>query len=124
MYSILLTVLIIVAVIMIMVILLQKSEGGGMSGSQAASMFGGALTGAAAGNFFTKLTAWLATIFFVVCAVLAFLVSKESKNISGKSDVRQALTESASEPAQILPENVEDPEMVGIPTDAPEVPEN
>ena len=47
-----------------------------MSGSQAASMFGGALTGAAAGNFLTKLTAWLATIFFVLCAALALVSSK------------------------------------------------
>ena len=45
MFSILLVLLIIVAVMMIGLILLQKSEGSGMSGSSAASMFGGALTG-------------------------------------------------------------------------------
>ena len=54
MFSILLVLLIIVAVFMIGIILLQKSEGSGMSGSSAAAMFGGALTGAAAGNFLTK----------------------------------------------------------------------
>ena len=63
MFSILLVLLIIVAVFMTGIILLQKSEGSGMSGSSAASMFGGALTGAAAGNFLTKLTTWLAIIF-------------------------------------------------------------
>ena len=66
MFSILLVLLIIVAVFMIGIILLQKSEGSGMSGSSAAAMFGGALTGAAAGNFLTKLTAWLAVVFFVL----------------------------------------------------------
>lgn len=76
MFSILLVLLIIVAIFMIGVILLQKSEGSGMSGSAAASMFGGALTGAAAGNFLTKLTAWLATIFFILCAALALVASK------------------------------------------------
>ncbi len=76
MFSILLVLLIIVAVFMIGLILLQKSEGSGMSGSSAASMFGGALTGAAAGNFLTRLTAWLATIFFVLCAALALVASK------------------------------------------------
>ena len=79
MFSILLVLLIIVAVFMIGIILLQKSEGSGMSGSSAASMFGGALTGAAAGNFLTKTTAWLATIFFILCALLA-LVSAKSNN--------------------------------------------
>jgi len=103
MYSVLLTCLIIVAVIMILVILLQKSEGSGMSGSQAASVFGGALTGRSASNFFTKLTAWLATIFFVICAALAFIVSRTDKN-SVLSDVRQELVQPA--PAKpVVPEN-------------------
>ena len=76
MFSILLVLLVIVAVLMTGLILLQKSEGSGMSGSSAASMFGGALTGAAAGNFLTRATAWLATIFFVLCAALALIASK------------------------------------------------
>ena len=78
MFSILLVLLIIVAVFMIGVILLQKSEGSGMSGSSAAAMFGGALTGAAAGNFLTKLTAWLSVIFFVLCALMALVASKSN----------------------------------------------
>ncbi len=90
MFTILLVCLIIVAVFMIGVILLQKSEGSGMSGSSAASMFGGALTGAAAGNFLTKLTAWLATIFFVLCAALALVASK-SDMASRQSNLRQEI---------------------------------
>ena len=42
MFSILLVLLIIVAVMMIGLSLVQKAEGSGMSGSSAASMFGGA----------------------------------------------------------------------------------
>ena len=76
MFSILLVLLVIVAVLMTGLILLQKSEGSGMSGSSAASMFGGVLTGSAAGNFLTRATAWLATIFFVLCAALALVASK------------------------------------------------
>ena len=76
MFSILLVLLTIVAVFMIGIILLQKSEGTGMSGSSAAAMFGGALTGAAAGNFLTKLTAWLAVGFFILCAAMALVASK------------------------------------------------
>ncbi len=86
MFSILLVLLIIVAVFMTGIILLQKSEGSGMSGSAAASMFGGALTGAAAGNFLTKLTAWLAVLFFVLCAALAIVSAK-----SGIGDAQSGL---------------------------------
>lgn len=90
MFSILLVLLVIVAVMMIGIILLQKSEGSGMSGSSAASMFGGALTGAAAGNFLTRATAWLATIFFVLCAALALIASKADMG-NQQSDLRQEI---------------------------------
>ncbi len=91
MFNILLVLLVIVAVLMIGLILLQKSEGSGMSGSSAASMFGGVLTGASAGNFLTKTTAWLATAFFVLCALLAIVSSRiEPTNIPG-GDLRSEL---------------------------------
>lgn len=90
MFSILLVLLTIVAVMMIGLILLQKSEGSGMSGSSAASMFGGALTGAAAGNFLTRATAWLATIFFILCAALA-LVSSKTQTANQQSSLRQEI---------------------------------
>lgn len=108
MFSVLLVLLIIVAVFMIGIILLQKSEGSGMSGSSAASMFGGALTGAAAGNFLTKATAWLATIFFILCALLA-LISAKSNVANPDSDLRQEIVgEEAKMPKQSLtPEGVE-----------------
>lgn len=99
MFTFLLVLLIIVAVLMIGIILLQKSEGSGMSGSSAASMFGGALTGAAAGNFLTRMTAWLATIFFVLCAALA-LVSAKSNMASQQSDLRNELILQGDAPTQ------------------------
>ncbi len=112
MFSILLVLLIIVAVFMIGIILLQKSEGSGMSGSAAASMFGGALTGASAGNFLTKLTAWLATIFFVLCALLA-LVSSKTDIANQPSALRdEILTQeaAANAPAEPAPAPVQLPE--------------
>ena len=106
MFSILLTLLVIVAVLMTCLILLQKSEGSGMSGSAAASMFGGVLTGSAAGNFLTKTTAWLATIFFVLCAMLSLVVAKTNVSNSGQSELRQELNPASvteSVPAQSEP---------------------
>ena len=96
MFSILLVLLIIVAVLMIGLILLQKSEGSGMSGSSAASMFGGVLTGSAAGNFLTRLTAILATIFFILCAALSLVVAKTDIGNTDKSEIH---TELAPQPA-------------------------
>ena len=103
MFSILLVLLIIVAIFMIGLILLQKSEGSGMSGSNAASMFGGAMTGMAAGNFLTRATAWLATAFFVLCALLAVVASKSNVAVQ-QSELRQQLMapeQSAPSPAPI-----------------------
>ncbi|MBQ8255829.1 MAG: preprotein translocase subunit SecG [Alphaproteobacteria bacterium] len=116
MFSILLVMLIIVAVMMIGLILLQKSEGSGMSGSSAASMLGGALTGAAAGNFLTRATAWLATIFFILCAALAIVASKtnvadqqsslrseviQQENAENAPAVTPAQTDAPAEPAKV-----------------------
>ena len=100
MFSILLIFLIIVAVLMTCLILLQKSEGSGMSGSAAASMFGGVLTGSAAGNFLTKTTAWLATLFFILCAMLSLVVAKTDISGNGKSGLRQ----------ELMPEQLEAPQ--------------
>ena len=94
MFSILLVLLVIVAVLMTCLILLQKSEGSGMSGSNAASMFGGVLTGSAAGNFLTKMTAWLATIFFILCALLSLVVAKTNVSKQHQSELRQELASS------------------------------
>ena len=106
MFSILLVLLIIVAVLMTGLILLQKSEGSGMSGSSAASMFGGVLTGSAAGNFLTKTTAILATIFFVLCALLSLVVAKTSVSQQHQSGLRQELVtteQTAETPAPSSP---------------------
>ncbi len=87
---------------MIGLILLQKSEGSGMSGSSAAAMFGGALTGAAAGNFLTRATAWLATMFFILCAALA-LVAAKTDMATQQSHLRQEILEQGDTPAASVP---------------------
>ncbi len=118
MFTILLVLLIIVAILMTGIILLQKSEGSGMSGSSAASMFGGALTGAAAGNFLTRATAWLATIFFILCALLA-LVSAKSDMATQQSDLRNEIEYQANAPTQsAIPGAATDADVAQNPSDA------
>ncbi len=115
MFTILLVLLIIVSILMIGIILLQKSEGSGMSGSSAASMFGGALTGAAAGNFLTRATAWLATIFFILCALLA-LVSSKSDIARQQSELRQELVIQGDAPVQsAIPGGIDTEQVPAVP---------
>ncbi len=106
MFSILLVLLVIVAVMMIGLILLQKSEGSGMSGSSASAMLGGALTGTAAGNFLTRATGWLATLFFILCAALALVASKSDMSAQ-QSALRNEI---------VMQENATTP---GVPVDTP-----
>ena len=113
MFSILLILLVIVAVLMTCLILLQKSEGSGMSGSAAASMFGGVLTGSAAGNFLTKTTAWLATLFFVLCAMLSLVVAKTNVSGNGQSELHKELN---PQPAVEEKEPEEKPEPIDMDT--------
>ena len=103
MFSILLVLLVIVAILMTGLILLQKSEGSGMSGSTAASMFGGVLTGSAAGNFLTKTTAILATIFFILCALLSLVVAKTDVSGARQSDLRNELATEQATPVADQP---------------------
>ncbi len=106
MFSILLVLLVIVAVMMIGLILLQKSEGSGMSGSSASAMLGGALTGTAAGNFLTRATGWLATIFFILCAALALVAAKSDMAVQ-QSDLRNEIVAQETVPVETAPQTTE-----------------
>ena len=114
MFSILLVLLIIVSVFMTGLILLQKSEGSGISGSSASSMLGGMLTGAAAGNFLTRLTAWLAVLFFILCAALALVSSKINVAQQQQSDLRNEIVtqETADAPMETASETPAEPATV------------
>ena len=73
MENILLTLNIIFAIILIVLILLQKSEGGalGIGVSQDSFMFS-----RTAGNFFTKATAVVATLF-IICSLSLTIVTRQ-----------------------------------------------
>ena len=73
MENILLTLNIILAIILIILILLQKSEGGalGIGVSQESFMFS-----RSAGNFFTKTTAIIATLF-IICSLSLTIIGRK-----------------------------------------------
>ena len=73
MENILLVLNVVLAVILVILVLLQKSEGGalGIGVSQDNFMFS-----RSAGNFFTKVTALIATLF-IICSVSLTVISRQ-----------------------------------------------
>ena len=98
MENILLVINIILAAILVILVLLQKSEGGalGIGVSQDNFMFS-----RSAGNFMTKATAIIATLF-IICSLLLTILSREEINSS--SSVLDKIEQNSDETPE-LPEN-------------------
>ena len=98
MENILLIINVILAIILVMFILFQKSEGGalGIGVSQENFMFS-----RSAGNFFTKATAIIATLF-IICSLALTIVSRG--DLSPTSSVLDK-TNDISDEAPKIPEN-------------------
>ncbi len=98
MENILLVINIILAAILVILVLLQKSEGGalGIGVSQDNFMFS-----RTAGNFMTKATAIIATLF-IICSLLLTILSREEINTS--SSVLDKIEQNSDETPE-LPEN-------------------
>jgi len=98
MENILLVVNVVLAVILIIIILLQKSEGGalGIGVSQESYMFS-----RTAGDFLTKATAVIATLF-IICSLSLTIISRG--DIATESSVIDKIEENSGEVPKI-PEN-------------------
>ena len=101
MENILLTLNNILAIILIILILLQKSEGGalGIGVSQESFMFS-----RSAGNFFTKATAIIATLF-IICSLGLTILSRGE--LTSTTSVIDKIEENADD-APKVPENIND----------------
>ena len=98
MENILLILNIIFAVILVILVLIQKSEGGalGIGISQENFMFS-----RSAGDFFTKATAIVATLF-IVCSLSLTIISRE--NLPSSTSLIDKIDENAGDEPEI-PEN-------------------
>ncbi|MGE0733310.1 MAG: preprotein translocase subunit SecG [Alphaproteobacteria bacterium] len=87
MEAVLLVVHLMLAIGLVAIILLQKSEGGalGMGGGGGGGM-AGFLTGRAAGNILTRVTAVLAALFMCTSLALAIISSRTTKAPSSVTD--------------------------------------
>ena len=99
MENILLTLNIIFAIILIILILLQKSEGGalGIGVSQESFMFS-----RSAGNFFTKATAIVATLF-IICSLSLTIVSR--RDLPTPTSVIDKIEEKEDDSLPKIPKN-------------------
>ena len=99
MENILLTLNIIFAIILIILILLQKSEGGalGIGVSQDSFMFS-----RTAGNFFTKATAVIATLF-IICSLSLTIIGR--KDLPSSISVIDKIEEKEDDSLPKIPKN-------------------
>ena len=99
MENILLTLNIIFAIILIILILLQKSEGGalGIGVSQESFMFS-----RSAGNFFTKTTAIIATLF-IICSLSLTIIGR--KDLPTSTSVIDKIEEKKDDSSPKIPKN-------------------
>ena len=99
MENILLTLNIIFAIILILLILLQKSEGGalGIGVSQDSFMFS-----RSAGNFLTKATAIIATLF-IICSLSLTIVGR--KDLPTSTSVIDKIEEKEDDSLPKIPKN-------------------
>ena len=99
MENILLAINIILAIILVIVVLVQKSEGGalGIGVSQDNFMFS-----RSAGNFFTKATAIVATLF-IICSLALTIVSRG--DLAPSTSVLDKIEENEEGEAPKIPDN-------------------
>tara|TARA_B110000014_G_C19881387_1_gene456191 strand:+ start:369 stop:668 length:300 start_codon:yes stop_codon:yes gene_type:complete len=92
MLTIILTFNIIAAILLVIVILFQKSEGGALGIGASQDSF---VTSRSAGNFLTKLTAVLATLFIVTSILLTISSQKNlpTTSVLEKIEEKQDMTE-------------------------------
>ena len=84
---------IILAILLVIVILLQKSEGGALGIGASQESF---ISSRSAGNFLTKVTAIIATLFIITSILLTIMAQKEISTISVLEKVEEK--QDSSEP--------------------------
>ena len=100
--TVLLVLQLIVAIILVVVILMQRSNGGALSGLGGDSGVGSILSARGKGNILTRITAILATLFFVLSMALSIYYSRMEVKTSSILDKAPA-DQSQQAPAEEAP---------------------
>ena len=110
--SVLLVIHLITAIFLVAIILLQRSSGGALNGLGGASGANSFLSARGTGNLLTRLTAILATIFFVTSISLALYYKGVERKSTSILDVQQA---SQTAPVANIPVAPVAPEVPVVP---------
>ena len=100
--SVLLVIHLITAIFLVAIILMQRSSGGALNGLGGGSGANSFLSARGTGNLLTRLTAILATIFFITSIALALYykgVERKSSSILDVAPVTQRAQVSSTTPA-------------------------
>lgn len=101
MYTILLTTHLIVTSLLVFFILIQRSEGGGIGLGTSSNQF---LSAKSKGNTLTKITSFLAILFFSLALCLTLLTNLEEKKEGQRSrDIEERLRKDSAPPTQDPP---------------------
>lgn len=106
MYEILLVVYLLIALALIGLVLIQQGKGAGMGASFGAGASNTIFGSGGSGNFMTRTTAVLATLFFVISLVLGGMSNGRGKPVENWSDLSKPATtqqveQKAAEPAPV-----------------------
>ena len=100
MYEALLVVFLIVAIGLVVLVMLQQGKGADMGASFGAGASGTLFGSSGSGNFMTRMTAVLATLFFVISLILGNLSTNQSKKGSEWENLGQPVkSEQTTAPA-------------------------
>lgn len=102
MYTFLIAIFILVSILLTFVILIQSSKGGGLAGTFGGTdPMGNVFGGRGAGDFLTRLTAILATVFMVLALILGLMTRG---GLDESSLVEQERERRMSSTSRILPQ--------------------
>lgn len=96
--SVLLVLQLIVAIFLVAVILMQRSNGGALSGLGGDSGIGGLISARGKGNILTRITAVLATLFFILSMAISIYFSH--LEVAQRASVMDTPTANSSLPAE------------------------
>lgn len=100
MYEALLVIFLLISIGLVALIMLQQGKGADMGASFGAGASGTLFGSSGSGNFMTRMTAVLATLFFVISLILGNLSSNQSKKGSEWENTGQPVkTEQTTAPA-------------------------
>ncbi|HGM7034853.1 TPA: preprotein translocase subunit SecG [Serratia marcescens] len=101
MYEALLVIFLLISIGLVALIMLQQGKGADMGASFGAGASGTLFGSSGSGNFMTRMTAVLATLFFVISLILGNLSSNQSKKGSEWENLGQPVkTEQTTAPAE------------------------